>query len=114
MPRQHSTITFLSDYGRTDEVVGVGHSVIRCIAPEVDLYGPGEPVDPITLVPGLLPVSREEDGELIAEVLWVDRFGNAQLNIDPDEIAGWGERVRVRTGERTRVATLAATYAALK
>jgi S-adenosylmethionine hydrolase len=227
MPRRHSTITFLSDYGHTDEFVGVVHSVIRCIAPEVavidlthdvaphdvrggglllarsaqylapgivlavvdpgvgtdrrgiaievgagqsylvgpdngllapavsmvggadravaltseehqlpspgptfagrdvfapaaahlalgvDLYELGEPVDPITLMPGLLPVSREEDGELIGEVLWVDRFGNAQLNIDPDEIASWGERVRLRAGERTRIATRAGTYAEL-
>ena len=29
----------------------------------------------------------EEDGALVAEVLWVDRFGNAQLNVDPDEVA---------------------------
>ena len=29
--------------------------------------------------------------------LWVDRFGNCQLNIGPDEIAGWGARsVEVR------------------
>ena len=29
------TISFLSDYGRTDEFVGVVHSVIRQLAPEV-------------------------------------------------------------------------------
>src|SRR4051795_2792986 len=79
-----------------------------------DLYDLGEPVDPITLMPGLLPVSREEDGWLIAEVLWVDRFGNAQLNVDPDEVAGWGERVRLRAGDVTRIATVASTYAELK
>jgi S-adenosylmethionine hydrolase len=227
MPPLHPTITFLSDYGRTDEFVGVVHSVIRCIAPEVvvidlthdidphdvrggglllarsaqylapgvvlavvdpgvgtdrrgiaievgggqsflvgpdngllapavsmvggadravaltsaehqlpspgptfagrdvfapaaahlalgvDLYELGDPVDPITLLPGVLPVSHEEDGWLVAEVLWVDRFGNAQLNIDPDELAGWGDRVRVRASDQTRTATMATTYADL-
>jgi S-adenosylmethionine hydrolase len=228
MPPRHTTITFLSDYGRTDEFVGVVHSVIRCIAPEVtvidlthdvephdvrggglllarsaqylapgivlavvdpgvgtdrrgiaievgggqsflvgpdngllapavsmvggadravaltsaehqlaspgptfagrdvfapaaahlalgvDLYDLGEPVDPITLLPGVLPVSHEEDGWLVAEVLWVDRYGNAQLNVDPDELAGWGARVRVRAGDQTRAATTASAYADLK
>ncbi len=46
----------------------------------------GEEVDPATLFPGLLPLTREEDGALIAQVLWVDRFGNVQLNVDPDEL----------------------------
>ena len=34
---------------------------------------------------------REEDGGLlVAEVLWVDHFGNCQLNVDPDEVAALG------------------------
>ncbi len=48
----------------------------------------GEVVDPATLFPGLMPITRVEDGSLIAEVLWVDRYGNAQLNVDPDELDG--------------------------
>ena len=34
MPR-YDTVSFLSDYGRVDEFVGVVHSVIRSIAPDV-------------------------------------------------------------------------------
>jgi S-adenosylmethionine hydrolase len=56
----------------------------------VDLAELGEAVDPATLLPGLLPVPREEDGRLVAEVLWVDRFGNAQLNVGPEDL-GPGE-----------------------
>ena len=52
--------------------------------------------------PGILPLSREEDGGIVAEVLWVDRFGNAQLNVDPDELEPFGERVRVVIGESAR------------
>ena len=54
----------------------------------------GTPVDPAGLVPGLvsLPEARD-DGAIAGEVWWVDRFGNCQLNIDPDELA----RRRART-----------------
>jgi S-adenosylmethionine hydrolase len=45
----------------------------------------GEPIDPVTLVPGLLPLPSEaDDGVLTGEVLWVDHFGNCQLNLDAD------------------------------
>ena len=62
----------------------------------------GPAVDPVSLLPGLLPLSRDDDGELVAEVLWVDRYGNCQLNVDPDEIERlrrpgalrWGDDVR--------------------
>src|SRR5437763_5297813 len=52
----------------------------------VELDELGEPVDPRTLLPGTLPLSRVEEGRVVAEVLWVDRFGNVQLNVDPDEL----------------------------
>ncbi len=32
----------------------------------------------------------------MGEVLWVDRYGNCQLNVDPDQIASWGDRVQLR------------------
>ena len=43
--------------------------------------------------------AREEDGALVAEVLWVDRYGNCQLNVDPDEVAAFGPRVQLRWGD---------------
>jgi S-adenosylmethionine hydrolase len=65
----------------------------------------GDDVDPATLVPGLVPLTHERDGALVAQVLWVDRYGNCQLNVDPDELPGdhvelsWdgGSRVARRT-----------------
>jgi S-adenosylmethionine hydrolase len=80
----------------------------------VDLAELGSAVDPVTLVPGLMPITREEDGGIVAEVLWVDRFGNAQLNVDPDEIAAWGDRIALRFADSTRTARRAETYGALK
>ncbi len=74
----------------------------------------GNPIDPNTLLPGVLPLSRSEDGELQGEVLWVDRFGNAQLNIDPDEVAPLGDVVSIRFGSTTRTATVVSTYGLLK
>ena len=227
MALRFDTITFLSDYGRTDEFVGVVHSVVRAITPEVavvdltheiapydtraaglllarsaqylcpgvvlavvdpgvgtqrrgvavevgdgasvlvgpdngllapavamcggataaveldnpeyhlaapgptfagrDIFAPvaahlcagvpltelGTPVDPATLLPGVLPVARLEEGDLVAEVLWVDRYGNAQLNVDPtelDDLAGEAEPVELAFGDTTRVAARADAY----
>ncbi len=71
----------------------------------------GTAIDPGALLPGVLPISQiDEDGGLSAEVLWVDRFGNAQLNADPAELANWGPAVMV-VGERgTRTANRVRTY----
>ena len=50
----------------------------------------GPEIDPATLLPGVLPISRFESGEhgqeLVCEVLWVDHYGNCQLNVDPLEL----------------------------
>jgi S-adenosylmethionine hydrolase len=51
-----------------------------------------------------------EDGALVAEVLWVDRFGNAQLNVGPEELEPFGPRVVLRLGDQVRVARRARTY----
>ncbi len=79
----------------------------------VELDELGEPVDPFTLVPGIIPLSRQEGGGVEGEVLWVDRFGNAQLNIGPDDIDAMGSPVVVRIGERTRSAARVTSFAEL-
>ena len=43
------------------------------------------------LVPGIVPLPRDEDGTIVGEVLWVDRYGNCQLNVDPEAIETWGD-----------------------
>jgi S-adenosylmethionine hydrolase len=62
----------------------------------VPLSGLGRAVDPAELVPGIVPLPRDEDGAIVGEILWVDRYGNCQLNIDPEQIETWGERVQLR------------------
>jgi S-adenosylmethionine hydrolase len=76
----------------------------------VPLDALGAPIDPLTLLPGLIPLTREEDGAIIAEVLWVDRYGNCQLNVDPDEVAAFGPRVQLRWGDDVRTADRTPTY----
>ena len=75
------------------------------LANGVDLLELGEEIDTVSLLPGVLPVTSEEDGELRCEVLWVDRYGNVQLNVDPDEVEAWGRRIQVvwEGGSRTAV-----------
>ncbi|MCU1485005.1 MAG: hypothetical protein JWN67_1751 [Actinomycetia bacterium] len=70
----------------------------------------GPEVDTHTLMPGVLPITRREGDKLVAEVLWVDRYGNAQLNVDPDEIADLGEAVLVHFHGTVRNARKASTY----
>jgi S-adenosylmethionine hydrolase len=81
----------------------------------VELDQLGDPVDPVTLLPGLVPITRDApDGGVGAEVLWVDRFGNVQLNVDPDEVEAFGDRITLAWGDEVRTARRVDTYADLK
>jgi hypothetical protein len=56
----------------------------------------------MTLLPGVLPVPSPIEDGLAAEVLWIDRYGNAQLNVGADDLEGWGDRVGIRWGDGER------------
>ena len=98
------------------------------LAAGADLGDLGTPVDPATLVPGLVSLPEvRDDGTIVGEVWWVDRFGNAQLNVDPDELqvsgCSLGARVEIRVrgaaggsgeAEQVRVARWVTTYAEAK
>ncbi len=47
---------------------------------------------------------------MVAEVLWIDRFGNCQLNVDPAEVAHLGPKVQLRWGDDVRTAIRTPTY----
>ena len=74
----------------------------------------GSAIDPAGLVPGVLPLTRVEDDGVHGEVLWADRFGNAQLNIDPAEIDDLGRVLSITFGAVARTAHRAETYADIK
>jgi S-adenosyl-L-methionine hydrolase (adenosine-forming) len=70
----------------------------------------GTAVDTALLLPGVLPVSHTDGDDLVAQVLWIDGYGNAQLNVDPDEIASWGDRVRLHFNDQTRTGRVVENY----
>lgn len=79
----------------------------------------GPAVDPVSLLPGLVGLPRVAPGGAVeAEVWWVDRFGNCQLNLGPDELEELGGerggRVEVRAGDVVRAARWVHTYADAK
>ncbi|MEY2401920.1 MAG: hypothetical protein QOJ08_2031 [Ilumatobacteraceae bacterium] len=100
----------LASHGATFAGRDIFAPVVGHLCNGVDLAELGELIDPDALMPGMVPLSREEPEGLVGEVLWVDRFGNCQLNIGPDEIADWGQQVQVTFGESQRVATRRHTF----
>ena len=85
-----------------------------CAGVPLDALGPR--VDPAELVPGIVPLPREDGDAIVGEILWVDRYGNCQLNIDPEAVEAWGARVQLRwtkPREGVRTAVRAATFAEL-
>lgn len=75
----------------------------------------GEGIDPITLTPGMIPLSTPSGDGLTGEVLWIDRYGNTQLNIDPAELSDLGlapgAQLEVRIGREKRPARWVGAYA---
>ena len=66
-----------------------------CNGVELTEFGPE--VDTMSLLPATVPLPREDGEALVTEVLWVDRFGNCQLNVGPDDLpSAWTGDVQVR------------------
>jgi S-adenosylmethionine hydrolase len=89
------------------------------LAAGVDAGELGDEVDPAGLVPGLVSLPQHDEGGAIhGEVWWIDRFGNCQLNIDPDELrvhgAEPGGPIEVRFGDQARSVRWVHTYADAK
>ncbi len=95
--------------GGADEAVELTNDDFHLVAPGAtfagrDIFAPvaahvcngvplrelGPSVDPALLMPGVLPLSRSEGDTLVAEVTWIDRYGNCQLNVSPDDVSQWG------------------------
>jgi S-adenosyl-L-methionine hydrolase (adenosine-forming) len=86
----------------------------------VDLVELGSRLDADLLVPGVIALPRLEANGVHAEVLWVDRFGNCQLNVSPDELAALrtgddrgNDVVTVVCGDERRSARLVTTFGEL-
>jgi S-adenosyl-L-methionine hydrolase (adenosine-forming) len=79
----------------------------------VDLAELGPLVEPDLLMPGMVALPREEADGFHAEVLWVDRFGNCQLNVGPEDLTPGVDMWAVTTNDDRRAAKLATTYSEL-
>jgi S-adenosylmethionine hydrolase len=95
--------------------------VVAQLCNGVDLEELGDLIDADLLLPGVVALPQADDHTVIAQVLWVDRFGNAQLNVGPDDLpAVFGDRIELRCSSPTdpsggvvRSATRAVSYAEL-
>lgn len=92
--------------GGADAIVSIENPELQLPAPGAtfhgrDLFGPaaaviasgqaefedlGPAIDPSSVIPLILPLVEHGDGAVVGEVLWVDHFGNCQLNISPDDL----------------------------
>ena len=79
----------------------------------VDLAELGPLIDPELLMPGMVPLPRQEADGLHTEVLWVDRFGNCQLNVGPDDLTPGIDVWTVIIREDRRSAKLATSFGEL-
>ena len=62
----------------------------------------GPEIDMMSLLPATVPLPRDVGDGIVAEVLWVDRFGNCQLNVGPEDLpASWTGDVQLRIGSAT-------------
>ncbi|MEI7886398.1 MAG: SAM-dependent chlorinase/fluorinase [Actinomycetes bacterium] len=84
-------------------------SVAAHLCNGVPLEELGEFIEPAGLIPGTLPISELDDDVLTAEVLWVDRYGNAQLNADPEELDGLGTVFELNLQAAASVGTTGST-----
>jgi S-adenosylmethionine hydrolase len=96
--------------GRDLFAPAVGHLVTG--TPITDL---GTEIDPLGLTPAVLGLSQRDGDGVKGEVMWVDRFGNVQLNIDPEELEplglAEGRALTVAFRDEVRLARWVHTYA---
>jgi S-adenosylmethionine hydrolase len=84
------------------------------LAGGAELGAVGDPIDPASLAGDPVPAPEPApDGGLLAEILWVDRFGNAQLNARPGDAAHLGGVITVTAGAYEGPARRVAAFAEL-
>jgi len=121
----HRAVALTSEEHRlpTPGATFAGRDVLSPAAAHVALDRPlddlGDDVDPSGLVPGLVGLPQPTPGGAVeTEVWWVDRFGNCQLNVGPDDLealgAAPGGTIEVHCGGVARAARWVDAYARAK
>jgi hypothetical protein len=75
----------------------------------------GDPLDPAQLVTLTLPTPGREGDTFVAHVIYVDHFGNVELDVRHEDLAGSGLRLgrqlELRAGSTSALAPFARTFA---
>lgn len=77
LPAPGATFDGRDLFGPAGAVIASGQASIEELGPELDVH---------TLTPMMLPLVEHEEHSVTGEVLWVDHFGNAQLNVTPEDL----------------------------
>jgi hypothetical protein len=88
LPSPGATFDGRDLFGPAAAVIASGQAALDELGPELD---------PSTLTPMTLPLVQHEQQSVTGEVLWVDHFGNAQLNVTPEDLqlVGIGKRTAI-------------------
>jgi S-adenosylmethionine hydrolase len=78
-----------------------------------DLGSLGTPVEPSSLVAIELAGWSRDGDAIVAQVAWVDRYGNAQLSVGPEQVGHLGASVAVEIGGRRSEARRVVAFADL-
>jgi S-adenosylmethionine hydrolase len=74
----------------------------------------GPPLDPASLADASIPAPEPTpEGGIRARVLWIDRFGNAELNVGPDDLGRLTEMLTLVAGQHQGPARHVSAYAEL-
>jgi hypothetical protein len=85
------------------------------LAAGASLADAGAPLDPAELVTLCVPCPERDGDDLVAHVIYIDHFGNLQLDIGRDDLArlglSRGDPLSLSAGDRNVTAHLADTFA---
>lgn len=82
LPADGATFAGRDLFAPTAAVLASGQAAFTDVGPEVD---------PGTVTPLMIPlVEPDGSGGVLGEVLWIDRFGNCQTNVTPEDLGGLG------------------------
>lgn len=77
LPAPGSTFHGRDLFGPAAAVIADGQATLEDLGPEVDRD---------SVMPMMIPLVEHEENSVTGEVLWVDHFGNCQLNVTPDDL----------------------------
>lgn len=88
---KHYQLPQLQENGNTFAARDIFAPAAGHILKGLDIGELGPEIDPNSLTPQIIPVARkDEHGNITADVLWVDQFGNVQLNLESKDIEELG------------------------